>query len=311
MEIFYVTHNGQKIDLMRGNYKIEESSLFSHAWDYDSKEKTSGYGGTIEKFRRDIENNDLKIHIEGAGSISYKQAFDFLMDLFDLDVIENEAGKLWIDDRYIQCFITEGSPDYFVPGLDMATYSFKTVSPYPFWIRETSYSFLPESGDPVTILPGEEEPETEITLEKGIMFPGPPFDLTVRESKKVKGMFDLPCDLKRVQGTRMINNESYLPCHFKMTIYGPVTDPEVVIANHLYKVETTVFTGERLEIDSRTHSVKKIGRLGEETDLYNSRYKLQSAFEKIPPGRQTVTWPGGYGIDITLFDERSEPRWSL
>ena len=99
----------------------------------------------------------------------------------------------------------------------------------------------------------------------------------------------------------MINNESYLPCHFRMTIYGPVTDPEIVIANHIYKVETTVFTDERLEIDSRNNTVIKIGRLGEETDLYNSRYKLQSVF----------AWPGGYGIDITLYDERSEPRWTL
>lgn len=148
-------------------------------------------------------------------------------------------------------------------------------------------------------------------MEQGIMFPEFPFDLTVRESKKTKGLFDLPTDLKRVRGTRMINNESYLPCHFRMTIYGPVTDPEIVIANHIYKVETTVFTDERLEIDSRNNTVIKIGRLGEETDLYNSRYKLQSVFEKIPPGQQTVTWPVGYGIDITLYDERSEPRWTL
>lgn len=311
MEIFYISHNGTKIDLMDGNYKIEESSLFSHSWDYDSKESASGYGGTIEKFRKDIQDRDLKIHIEGSGLVTYKQAFDNLMDLFDSDVIDNEPGRLYVDERYLKCFVTEGSPDYFVPGLDMATYSFKLVSAYPLWVKETSYQFLAEAADPITILPGEEEPEPEITMEQGIMFPEFPFDLTVKEGKKTKGLFDLPTDLKRVRGTRMINNESYLPCHFRMTIYGPVTDPEIVIANHIYKVETTVFTDERLVIDSRSNKVIKIGRLGEETDLYNSRYKLQSVFEKIPPGQQTVTWPGGYGIDITLYDERSEPRWTL
>lgn len=311
MEIFYINHNGVKVNLMNGNYKIEESSLFSHSWDYDSKESASGYGGTIEKFRKDIQDRDFKIHIEGSGLVTYKQAFDNLMDLFDLDVIDDEPGKLYVDERYLKCFIIEGSPDYFVPGLDMATYRFKLVSTYPLWIKETSYQFLAEAADPITIQPGEEKPEPEITMEKGTMLSDFPFDFTVREGKKTKGMFDFPFDYKRVKGTRMVNNESYLPCNFKMTIYGPVTDPEVVIANHLYKVGTMVFTGERLEIDSRTRSIKKIGRLGEETDLYNSRYKLQSIFEKIPPGQQIVTWPGGYGIDITLYDERSEPRWSL
>ena len=310
MEIFYINHNGVKVNLMNGNYKIEDSSLFSHSWDYDSKESASGYGGTIEKFRKDIQDRDLKIHIEGSGLVTYKQAFDNLMDLFDSDVIDNEPGKLYVDERYLKCFIIEGSPDYFVPGLDIATYSFKLVSAYPFWIKETPYQFLAEIPDSVVILPGEEEPEPEITMEKGIMFSNVPFDFAIKEGGRTYPIFDYPFDYKRVKGIRQINNESYLPCHFKMTIYGPVTNPELVIANHIYKVETTVFTDERLEIDSRSNTVIKIGRLGEETDLYNSRYKLQSVFEKIPPGRQVLTWPGGYGIDITLFDERSEPRWS-
>lgn len=310
MEIFYISHNGVKVDLMNGNYKIEESSLFSHSWDYDSKESASGYGGTIEKFRKDIQDRDLKIHIEGSGLVTYKQAFDNLMELFDSDVIDNEPGKLYVDERYLKCFIIEGSPDYFVPGLDMATYSFKLVSAYPFWIKETPYQFLAEIPDSVVILPGEEEPEPEITMEKGIMFSEFPYDFAIRQGGRTYPIFDYPFDYKRKKGIRIINNDSYLPCHFRMTIYGPVTDPEVVIANHAYKVETTVFSNERLIIDSRSNTVIKIGRLGEETDMYNSRYKLQSVFEKIPPGQQTFTWPGGYGIDITLFDERSEPRWS-
>lgn len=34
-------------------------------------------------------------------------------------------------------------------------------------------------------------------------------------------------------------------------------------------------------------------------------------FAKIPPGSSTVSWSGDYGWEITLYIERSEPRWIL
>ena len=83
------------------------------------------------------------------------------------------------------------------------------------------------------------------------------------------------------------------------------------IAGHPYRVETTVYEGERLVIDSKKGTVKKIGRLGEVVDCYNARQKDYSVFQKIPPGLNVFQWSGGFGVDITLFDERSEPKCSL
>lgn len=302
--IKYISSQGREIDLSSFKTRLKDAVFHAYSWNYESTEQK--YGIEINGFRKDPLEYDLEIWVRGANT-EKKKTLNELTDQAEYDVVNKTPGKLILGDYYLTCYILTASTE---PGDYATVKTMQILAPYPFWIRETTYSFLAEAADPITILPGEEEPEPEITMEQGIMFTEFPFDLTVREGKKTKGIFDLPTDLKRVRGTRMINNESYLPCHFRMTIYGPVTDPEIVIANHIYKVETTVFTDERLEIDSRSNTVIKIGRLGEETDLYNSRYKLQSVFEKIPPGQQTVTWPGGYGIDIVLFDERSEPKWS-
>lgn len=309
MIVKYISGTNKKEFVLNRDYTIaiKECNPFDVKWSYETIENQ--FGVKIKQFKKDPISLEIVLKFRGSMQTIYKNLESFLREA-ETDIYNMQSGKLYIGSEYLDGYFveqtTESSAEFY--GFQKTAVFF---APYPFWIRETSYSFLPEEDDSVTIIPGEEEPEPEITMEKGIMFPDFPFDLTIKESKKTKGIFDLPCDLKRVKGIRVIENDSYLSCHFKMTLYGPVTDPEVVIANHLYKVGTTVFTGERLEIDSRTHSVKKVGRLGEETDLYNSRYKLQSVFEKIPPGRQTVTWPGGYGIDIVLYDERSEPRWSL
>ena len=45
--------------------------------------------------------------------------------------------------------------------------------------------------------------------------------------------------------------------------------------------------------------------------MYNARNKLQSVFEKIPSGASVLSWEGDFGVDLTIFDERSEPKWSL
>lgn len=303
--IKYISSQGREIDLSSFKTRLKDAVFHTYSWSYEGAEQK--YGIKINEFQKDPLEYELEIWIRGANA-EKKEILNELTDQAEYDVVNKTTGKLIFGDYYLTCYILSASTG---PGDYATVKTVQILAPYPFWIRETAYTFLAEAADPITILPGEEEPEQVITMEEEAMFPEFSYDFAVRQGSRTYPIFDYPYDYKRVKGIRQINNDSYLPCHFKMTIYGPVTNPELVIANHIYRVDTTVFTSERLEIDSRNNTVIKIGRLGEETDMYNSRYKLQSVFEKIPPGQHTVTWPGGYGIDITLYDERSEPRWSL
>lgn len=68
--------------------------------------------------------------------------------------------------------------------------------------------------------------------------------------------------------------------------------------------------GERLEIDSRTRTVTKISKNGEQVNAFHNREKGKKFFKKIPPGRQKVVWSGKFDWDLVIYEERSEPRWS-
>ena len=47
---------------------------------------------------------------------------------------------------------------------------------------------------------------------------------------------------------------------------------------------------------------------GKEINLFDYRDKTQSVFERIPGGNLRLNWTGTFGFDLTLFEERSEPR---
>lgn len=283
MDIRFVNHNGEQVDLMNGAYKIEDSSLFAHSWDYDSDNAAIGYGGTIRKFRKGIQTKDITIHIESVGMESYKQAYDHLMEIIDMDVIDEVPGRIYIDDSYMRCYITEGDPSYFVPGLDMCTYNFKLASPYPFWITECKRSFQ-------KIINGSGESEEFLDYEHDYGY-----DYTMPYGGDVIWQVD-----------------HYAPCEYEMIIYGPCVDPRIVINGHIYQVYATLDENDYLKINSRENSVVQYLVNGTQRDLYDYRVKTTgSLFDPITPGNIRVVWSGEFGFDLILFCERSEPRWKI
>ena len=96
-----------------------------------------------------------------------------------------------------------------------------------------------------------------------------------------------------------------------MTVYGPVLNPKVTIAGHVYEVITTLYEGDYMVVDSRLGKVYKVLSDGSRVDLFNQRNKQSDLFEKIPKGNSTVIYNQKFGFDVTLIQERSEPRWSI
>lgn len=258
--------------------KIKNAKLHSYSW--NAIEKKQRFGAIVRDFKKDAIEYKIELRIYGTDNRK-KEIENMLFEAFERDINAKHPGKLLYDDYYIECYITasEISPDEHF-GLK------KTITaycPYPFWIKETTYQYLAE--------PPEAVKYTD--LEAGIMFP------------------EFPFDFAPVRGEKILENPSFTDSNFIMIIYGFAESPQVSIAGHPYRVETTVYEGERLVIDSKKGTIKKIGRLGEVVDCYNARQKDYSVFQKIPPGLNVFQWSGGFGIDITLFDERSEPKCSL
>ena len=276
MIIRHVNSEGVEVILNKEPYKV----LVSDLTDYDNVEIESN--GKIAGFIKEITERKLNIDIISSSKETTQELCNKLNELFEKDIYNDVAGKIYINDYYMRCFIKSCKKSKRGNGV-IRSYEYTLITDYPFWIKETTYQYLAE--------PPEAVKYTD--LETGIMFP------------------EFPFDFAPVRGEKILENQSFTDSNFIMTIYGFVESPQVSIAGHPYRVETTVYEGERLVIDSKKGTVKKIGRLGEVVDCYNARQKDYSVFQKIPPGLNVFQWSGGFGIDITLFDERSEPKCSL
>ena len=276
MIIKYVNSENKEVVLNEKPYKVLASDLTDYEWE------TVEQNNRIVRFTKDIVEKELNIDIMSSSKASTQEYGSKLNEIFDKDIYNNIPGKIYIDDYYMHCFIKSCKKGRKGNGI-IRSYEYTLITDYPFWIKETAYQYLPEPPDAVKYA----------NLEKGVLFP------------------EFPFDFAPVRGEKILENPSFTDSNFILTIYGFAESPQVSIAGHPYRVETTIYEGERLVIDSRKGTVKKIGRLGEVVDCYNSRQKDYSVFKKIPAGLNVFQWSGGFGVDITLFDERSEPKWSL
>lgn len=311
MRIYYQTGADNKIiDLDKPPYWMQTGDFLNYSWDYSLS------GKRIKKLEKTIQEKEFTITVFGKTETEYGKNVDSLYEAFEKDVIKNIPGKLYFGEYYLPCFIFASEKEDWEGGCYSMDNTLSLIETVPFWRRETTYQFLPENID--------SNPGSQTPVITGNVFTGDDienhaalrefeFDFLRRNTRKIRyPQFDLAFDFIKIYGKRTINNtEAFSESDFVLTVYGFVETPYILIAGHPYVIDATIYEGERVIIDSAAGTIKKIGRLGEETNLYNSRGKEYSVFQKIPPGIQTVSWSGGFGFDLLLYDDRSEPKWSL
>lgn len=276
MEIYYINHNNQKINFMNGCYDVEESSFFEHSWDYDSSEGDD-YGGIIERFKKGVRNKKFVVHITSTGLIPCDQAYEDMIDILEKDVLQKKPGKLYVNGYYLECYIYSGKPKYFVPELGSISYEMEIVTEYEFWISEQSYTF-----DTNSVISTDNKRYS--------------YKYAYRYANGLNNSY--------------IINPHFTESNFKLIIYGPAVNPMVVIGENTYLVNIILEKNERLEIDSNAQTVIKILSNGEMVNAFHNRQKKKTFFQKIAPGRQSVSWTGKFPFDLIIYEERSEPKWN-
>ena len=310
MRIYYKTGTGSEIiNLDQPPYWMQTGDFLDYVWEYEIS------GRHIGKLRKTVQEKEFTITVFGKTEEEYAHNINTLHQAFERDVLKNTPGRLYFGEYYLSCFVYTSEKTEWEYGCNSMDNTLGIIEANSFWRRETTHRYLPQQkpveGDVQNPDISGEKLEGEL-LGHGAVVKDFPFDFLKPSNLKITyPLFGFPFDLVGTHGRRTLNNEAFTDTDFVMIIYGFVDNPNIQIAGHPYTVYATVYEGERLIIDSAAGTVKKIGRLGEETDLYNARRKDYSVFRKIPPGVQTVSWPGTYGVDIILYDERSEPKWSL
>lgn len=308
-KIIFENHEGERIESAVDGIYINYNDLRDYEWEYTAK------GDRITGFSRGVVEKTIPLVILCDSEQKGLEVRNNLFTMAEKDVLDKQPGKFIIGDYYLPGYIIESKKAKYLYNKRYMEISLVFATNSKFWIKETFFQYLPQNM--------QNNVRENLPVITGGDYPGKPvknhavvrefsFDFRRPSDKKVRyPQFDLPFDFVRTQGKKTLENPSFTDSNFIMTIYGFVDTPSILIAGHPYTIHTIVYEGERIEIDSAAGTVKKIGRMGEETNLYSARDMRYSVFQKIPPGTQTLSWPGTYGVDILLKDERSEPKWSL
>lgn len=271
-EIYYLSDNGRKLYLDRYPFWMQTGDFLDYEWIYTVR------NNRIIGFEKEVAEKDFKITVFGDNEEKYGNNWNLLHEIFETDIHGLTPGRLYFGEYYLSCYVFMSEKSEWEYDCNLCDNYFRLVTDYPFWIKEATKQFLPQSSADTT---------------DGLDFP---FDFA----------FDFASDQV---GLAKWSVDHYAPSDFQMIIYGPCTEPRILINGHPYQIHTELEASDYLIIDSRKNTVTKYLANGTTVNLYNSRNFKYSVFEKIPAGDLTINWSGDFGFDITLYLERSEPKW--
>lgn len=275
IEIKYISSNGKSYDLIGDKMRTTSGNFHKYAWTKNVK-KVNGKE-RLTKFTKESTNYQLTLTLRG-GLDERKEMLNDLIDSFEQDVINRTPGTICFGGYYTRCFIISSESKISEIRNCWSDCMVEIYCADSFWIKEKKLSY------PIFTGAGNDN------------FLEYPYDCLYDYTSKQKGISEL-------------DNDHYADANFKMTIYGPVVDPIINIGNYPYKVDTTVEENEYLTIDGTKNTVERTLADGTIINEYNKRSFENSVFRPIPPGNNSVLWSGDFGWDITLYQERSEPKW--
>lgn len=272
----YIASSGNEYNLKTDGIRTKTANY--HVWNWGAETTALQFGVRVANFKRDAAVYETQLIFNGS-YMEAKALIEALHQDFENDIRTMSPGRIIWGDSYIDCYITESStqpnPDNIWPENDLTIYC-----PYPFWVRELKKTFFSQ----------EAPPETQSFLDYE---------------------YDYEYDyfLSNI-GTDTWAHDFPFTSEFLMTVYGPVANPRILINGYPYQFFDTLESTEYVTIDSRNNTIRKHLANGQAVSIFDLRNKAQSIFEPIPAGNLTINWTGLFGFDITLFEERSEPRWT-
>lgn len=267
----YVNSKGRTIDLMKSPYRLITGNFFSYEWEAIS------YGGKIYGFERKAFEKEVKLDVFCKKS-EFAARMNELESVFSEDIFNETPGKLYVNGEYLACYISGIKKDEWEAGI-YTIVTLTILSDHPFWISEQKKVFYRRDAD---------------ATNEGLNYPhNYPHNYTVSGRGVVSWYI-----------------EHVTSSPFYLVIYGPVTDPRILINGQVYEVYTTLEANEYLTIDSRSNEIQKHMSNGTIVSLYDYRNKDESIFTQIPAGPLDFNWSGTFGYDMTVFVERNEPLWN-
>lgn len=258
--------------------RIISGSFHEFEWTKSSSEMR--IGETVNGWTK--SSKEYKATLLFSGTDEQKRlALNRFHTSIENDIMNETPGTLQWDDATIECYI-RGSTTKPSDTFDGYTENEITIyCPRPFWEHQLTQAFYS----------GMTDSEVDTTNVK-----------------------DWPHDYSGYDYMFVNDRESYIindgpMSEWQIIINGPAKKPKIQIGNNIIAMNTEIPVNSYLMIDSRDKIIYLVNPDGSMDNRFGERNLENYIFNKIEPGVNKVTWNGSYEWLLTLYEERSEPRW--
>lgn len=270
-KLTYKNHINESVTFGVDGLWFVDTELHNYAWNYISN------NGRISNFDRGIAQYSLTVVIACKTAEEGIARANDIVECAEKDILAEKEGQLYWGDYYLKCYLIKSKKKRYIERKGYIEIELTIVSDSPAWTKETSKTF------------GNSDSE---------------------EGKNLDYAYDFPYDFTSPNQVRNLINTGFADVDFKIVVYGEATNPSIYIGNHQYAVNTYVASNEYLTIDSRSKTIYVTRQNGEIVNKFKDRNRDSYIFQKIASGESSITWDGGFSFEITLYEERSEPKWT-
>ena len=275
-KFIFENHLGLRFIGLENGVYLNYNDLRDYSWNYDT------INNKISRFYRAIKNRKLPLVIFCESDEKAVEVKNKIHELAEADIEAKIAGKIFIGDYYTKGYITSSVKSDYLIKKRLVKLTLTLTSDNPAWYKEQTTVFI--KGETST---------SSISPEGVDDYP-----------------YDYPYDYVLSNASRRIICDGMKDNNFRLKIYGEITNPSVVIGGHTYTIIGTVGKGESLLIDSIEKTITLTTKNGNKINWFDKRSRESYIFQLIPPGQNTVYWNGNFGFDLTVIEERSEPKWT-
>ena len=270
----YEDHLGRRFDGLKNKVYLNYSELRNYSWSYET------INNRISRFYRPIKDRKLPLWVQCNSEEEAVAVKNRLYELTETDVEANHPGKVYIGEYYTNGYITSSVKNDYLIHNKMCKIDLVLTSDDMAWYKEQKYAFVSASGNAIGVGGGTDYP----------------YDYSYDYALSMKG--------------RTIVCGSVGSNAFRLLIYGAIENPAVVINGHTYAINGAIGEGETLLIDSLTKTITLTAATGNKVNWFDKRNRDNYIFEPIPAGQSTISWVGSFGVDLTVIEKRSEPKWT-
>jgi phage-related protein len=271
-QLIYKNHVNEVFEFGKDGIFVDTNDLHDYEWTATVK------GNRIAAFDRSVSKRNLPVIIicdtEEKGILARNK----LLEVVEKDVLAMRHGKIIIGGYYFRCFVTKSQKKNYLTSKRWMEVTLTLTTDFPYWVKEETFLFS-KAG---------EGGSGGVGLDSN---------------------YDYPFDYASDVSVKEVNNTGFVATEFRMVIYGACSKPSVIVNGHEYQVNCDVAASEYLTIDSATKKIYITANDGTTTNVFNMRNRESYIFEKIASGKSAVSWSGDFSFEITLLEERSEPKW--